>query len=82
MLWGLKRKDKNVINVYCKKCRIDFDCDVGEIDFPIGKDMPEFEKAIMCKRCNSEYISGNGEFTDNFELSERGQSQLTSIFLK
>ena len=31
------------LNFVCKKCRREFDCDVGEISFPIEENRPRFE---------------------------------------
>lgn len=78
----MKREEqgKNIIRFYCKKCREDFDCDVGMIDF--SAEMPKYEKPVICSRCEAKYISGQGEFTEHFELSETGQSQLTELFLQ
>ena len=75
-----KEQEKNIIRFYCKRCRRDFDAEVGIVEF--GAEMPVFEKAVICDSCGAKYISGQGEFTENFELSEIGQSQLTELFLQ
>ena len=61
------------LNFICTKCRIEFDCDVGEISFPIDENRPRFEKDIVCPRC--------GVLTmDEVELTELGQTQLGAVF--
>ena len=58
------------INFECKKCREDFDCDMGKIAINEDTMRPDFEKAIVCPRC--------GERTmDEVLLTELGQSQMT-----
>lgn len=61
------------LNFLCKKCRREFDCDVGKISFPIEETRPRFEKDIVCPRC--------GILTmDEVELTEPGQTQLSAVF--
>ena len=61
------------LNFLCKKCRIEFDSDVGEISFPIEENRPRFEKDIVCPRC--------GILTmDEVELTELGQTELGAVF--
>ena len=58
------------INFQCKKCRKEFDCDVGEVGINEETMRPDFEKAIVCPQC--------GERTmDEVLLTELGQSQMT-----
>ena len=78
---GIKRKE-NIINFYCKSCKSDFDCNVGKVDFPIEKDMPEYERAVICSSCKAEYVSNKDKFSDKFELTELGQSQMTALFFE
>ena len=62
------------LNFICTKCRIEFDCDVGNISFPIEENRPCFEKEIVCPRC--------GVLTmDEVELTELGQTQLGAVFM-
>ena len=62
------------LNFLCKKCRREFDCDVGKISFPIEETRPRFEKDIVCLRC--------GVLTmDEVELTEPGQTQLGAVFM-
>lgn len=76
----LKRKKKsNVINFLCLKCGIEFDCDVGEIDFTMEDGMPGYEHSIVCSRCGAKYTGEGDNFSDNFELTEIGQSQMTEL---
>ena len=58
------------INFECKKCRDEFDCDVGEIEIDENAMRPVFEKDIICPRC------GKLSMDDVF-LTELGQSQMT-----
>jgi len=67
-----------IIHYECKRCKKEFDCDVGKIDF---NDMqsnnwrPKFEKDIICPNC------GKRTF-DEVDLTELGQSQLTELYFK
>ncbi len=62
------------LNFLCTKCRIEFNCDVGKISFPIEENRPRFEKDIVCPRC--------GVLTmDEVELTELGQTQLGAVFM-
>jgi len=69
----VRKKKHNKLNFLCKKCRKEFDCDVGKISFPIEENRPRFEKNIVCPRC--------GILTmDEVELTEYGQTQLGAVF--
>jgi len=58
------------INFECKKCRNEFDCDVGKIGVDKSHMRPKFEKDILCPKC--------GKLTmDEVFLTELGQSQMT-----
>jgi len=58
------------INFECKKCRKEFDCEMGLIGINEMTMRPDFEKPIVCPRC--------GERTmDEVLLTELGQSQMT-----
>jgi transcription elongation factor Elf1 len=58
------------INFECKKCRREFDCEVGKISLSDDRMRPVFEKDIICPRCGE--LSKNDVF-----LTELGQSQMT-----
>lgn len=58
------------INFKCKKCRKEFDCDVGKIGINENTIRPNFEKPIVCPQCGKRTI-------DEVLLTELGQSQLT-----
>jgi hypothetical protein len=58
------------INFECKKCRREFDCEVGEISLSNDGMRPVFEKDIICPGC------GKLSMDDVF-LTELGQSQMT-----
>jgi transcription elongation factor Elf1 len=59
-----------IINFDCKKCRQEFDCDVGKITVDKKSMRPLFEKDIVCPRCGKRSI-------DEVLLTELGQSQMT-----
>jgi rubredoxin len=61
------------LNFECRKCRKEFDSNVGTIRFPTepGK-RPEFEKDITCPNCGVVTI-------EEVLLTELGQMQLTEI---
>jgi hypothetical protein len=67
-----KRNGHNTmtINFECKKCRREFDCDVGMIGIDDSGIRPTFEKDSVCLRC------GKLTMEDVF-LTELGQSQMT-----
>lgn len=72
------------INFYCKKCKIDFDINVGLIDFGDDEDMDaivKFSNTIECPKCHAKYTGENDDFTKYFELTETGQGQLTEIYM-
>ena len=59
-----------VINFECKKCKKEFDCEMGKIGINEETWRPDFERPIVCPRC--------GERTmDEVLLTELGQSQMT-----
>ncbi|MFT5129491.1 MAG: hypothetical protein ACI8W8_003113 [Rhodothermales bacterium] len=59
-----------VINFECKKCRKEFDCDVGRIGIDEKAMRPTFGKDIVCPAC--------GKLTmDEVLLTEPGQGQMT-----
>jgi len=62
------------LNFLCRKCREEFDCNVGKISFPVGENRPRFEMNIVRPRC--------GVLTmDEVELTELGQTQLGAVFM-
>ena len=63
-----------VINFHCKKCRKEFDCDVGKVGMNKKTMRPDFENPIICPRCGKCTI-------DETLLTELGQSQLTEATL-
>ena len=58
------------INFECKKCRKEFDCDVGKIGIDDSSMRPTFGKDIVCPRCGTLTM-------DDVFLTELGQSQMT-----
>lgn len=62
------------LNFKCKKCRKEFDSDVGGVSFPIEEERPHFEKDIICPICGILSM-------DEVELTELGQTQLTAIYM-
>ena len=72
---------KNRINICCLSCRQEFDSEVGRVNFETEDGAAEFEKPIVCPGCAARYVSKEGEFSDKFELTELGQSQLTALWL-
>lgn len=65
------------LNFICKKCKKEFDCDVGVITFPsyMPGARPKFEKDIRCNSC--------GVLTmDEVELTELGQTQITGLHFR
>lgn len=62
--------EQMIINFDCKKCRQEFDCDVGKIAIDEKSMRPIFEKDIVCPRCGKRTI-------DEVLLTELGQSQMT-----
>jgi hypothetical protein len=61
------------LNFLCKKCRKEFDCEVGKISFPMEENHPRFEKDIVCPRCGILSM-------DEVELTG-GQTQLGAVFM-
>ena len=59
-----------IINFECKDCRMEFDCDVGDISINEQTMRPDFGKPIVCPRCGERTIDG-------VLLTELGQSQMT-----
>ena len=59
-----------VINFQCKKCRTEFDCEMGRIGINEQTMRPDFENAIVCPRCGERAM-------DEVLLTELGQSQMT-----
>lgn len=63
-----------IINFKCKKCKSEFDCEVGKITFPDNIDEKLiFEKNVICPKCNIITI-------DETELTELGQTQVSEIY--
>jgi len=58
------------INFECRKCRKEFDCDVGKIGIDTKTLRPDFEKPVVCPKCGKRTI-------DEVFLTELGQSQMT-----
>ena len=58
------------INFQCKKCRQDFDCEMGKIGINELTMRPDFEKPIVCPRCGERSM-------DEVTLTEFGQGQMT-----
>jgi len=58
------------INFECRKCRKEFDCDVGKIGIDKKTLRPDFEKPVVCPKCGKRTI-------DEVFLTELGQSQMT-----
>ena len=58
------------INFRCKKCRTEFDCEMGKIGINEATMRPDFEKPIICPHCGERTI-------DEVLLTELGQGQLT-----
>ncbi len=64
-----------IINFECKKCRTEFDCDVGKIKIDKISIRPKFENDILCPKC--------GKLTmDEVFLTELGQSQMTDATME
>ena len=59
-----------IINFKCKKCRKEFNCDVGKISLNNEEMRPVFEKNIICPSCGKLSIN-------EVLLTELGQSQMT-----
>ncbi len=72
-LFGRKRAMAG-LNLQCKRCDSIFDCDVGEITFPVDSDRPVFQKEIICPECGVLSM-------DDILLTEAGQSQLTEVHM-
>lgn len=64
-------KNNMIINFECKKCKNEFDCEIGAIGINEKTWRPDFEKPIICPEC--------GERTmDEVFLTEIGQGQMTA----
>lgn len=74
-------KHENIISFYCKHFKINFDLNVGNIDFNAQDGIPLFANTIVCPKCTAKYKSNSDNFSDNFELNEMGQTQLSEIFM-
>jgi rubredoxin len=59
-----------VINFDCKKCKQEFDCEMGKIGIDESGMRPTFEKDIVCPKCGVLSM-------DDVLLTELGQSQMT-----
>ena len=76
MLKILCLRVKMYLNVECKKCKAEFDANVGVISLDESDfdSKPTFEKNPECDKC--------GELTVNdIYLTEVGQGQLTQIWM-
>ncbi len=62
------------INFECKKCKQEFDCDVGNISISRKTMRPVFESKVICPRCGERTI-------DDVYLTEVGQGQMTEATL-
>ncbi|MCK5036161.1 MAG: hypothetical protein KAS73_09740 [Candidatus Sabulitectum sp.] len=66
-----QQKENMIINFECKKCKNEFDCEMGTIGIYEKTWRPDFEKPIICPEC--------GERTmDEVFLTEIGQGQMTA----
>lgn len=63
------------LNFQCKKCRSVFDFDVGNINFELVDERPQFENPIRCPRCGPRTL-------DQLILTEWGQTQLTELYFR
>ena len=62
-----------IINLQCKRCDKVFDFDVGEVNFELVNERPQFEHEFECPHC--------GKLTlDEVELTEIGHSQLSELW--
>ena len=59
-----------IIEFECRKCRQEFECEVGQVAVDEESLRPVFQKPIVCPRCGNRSI-------DEVYLTELGQSQLT-----
>ena len=59
-----------VINFKCKKCRQEFDRELGKIGINQQTMRPDFEKPIICPRCGERNL-------DEVLLTELDQGQMT-----
>ena len=62
------------INFQCRRCRTEFDGEVGDIHFDPGASKPRFEKPIVCPKCGPRTMN-------QVSLTAYGQSQLTEALL-
>jgi hypothetical protein len=73
--------EENLIEFLCLRCKRSFECNVGKIDFEKYLVRPSFENAVICDKCGTRYESSMENFSDHFELTEVGQTQLTEIHI-
>ena len=59
-----------IIEFECRKCRQEFECEVGQVTVDAASLRPVFQKPIVCPRCGNRSI-------DEVYVTELGQSQLT-----
>ena len=63
------------MNFRCKKCKDEFDCEIGKTAFPNNIDEKlSFEKEIVCPNCGIIKV-------DEAELTEIGQSDASALYL-
>ncbi|MDI6738581.1 MAG: hypothetical protein QME12_08805 [Nanoarchaeota archaeon] len=62
------------INFKCKKCRKEFDCEVGKITFGMRL---SFEKDVICPHCGKLKTE---EQSCELELTEWGQTQVAELY--
>jgi hypothetical protein len=77
----ITEKSKKEIQFHCIQCNVAFLCDVGGIEFETEDRTPRLEKPVICPDCGVRYQGAPEKFTDHFEVTELGQSQLTELFL-
>lgn len=62
------------INFKCKKCKKEFDCEVGKISFGMRLG---FEKEVICPNCGKLKTEKQG---CELELTEWGQTQVAELY--
>jgi len=60
------------IEFKCKKCRKEFDCETGRIEFG---SILNFEKDLICPNCGKRKIN-------ELELTELGQTQISELYFQ